>query len=116
MLSIGSVKGIAFGAGFQLARMSGSEANALDKNHHGGIAGGISDGKDIVFQAVIKPVPSIAQEQLMENASGERIAYTIAGRHDVCLYRRVMPVMDAMAAIVLADMMLRQGAAQIATI
>ena len=52
----------------------------------------------------------------MENAGGERIAYTIAGRHDVCLYRRGMPVMDAMAAIVLADMMLRQGAAQIATI
>ena len=113
VLSIGSVKGIAFGAGFQLARMSGSEANALDKNHHGGIAGGISDGKDIVFQAVIKPVPSIAQEQIMETASGERITHTIMGRHDVCLYRRVMPVIDAMVAIVLADMMLRQGSAQI---
>ena len=112
VLSIGSVKGIAFGAGFQLARMSGSEANALDKNHHGGIAGGISDGRDIVFQAVIKPVPSIAQEQLMETASGARIAYTIAGRHDVCLYRRVMPVIEAMTAIVLADMLLRQRAAQ----
>ena len=113
VLSIGSVKGIAFGAGFQLARMAGSEANAVDKNYHGGIAGGISDGKDIVFQAVIKPVPSIAQEQIMETASGERIAYAITGRHDVCLYRRVMPVIDAMVAIVLADMMLRQGAAQI---
>ena len=113
VLSIGSVKGIAFGAGFQLARMSGSQANAIDKNHHGGIAGGISDGKDIVFQAVIKPVPSIAQEQIMETASGERITHTIMGRHDVCLYRRVMPVIDAMVAIVLADMMLRQGAAQI---
>lgn len=113
VLSIGSVKGIAFGAGFQLARMSGSEANALDKNHHGGIAGGISDGKDIVFQAVIKPVPSIAQEQIMETASGERISHAITGRHDVCLYRRIMPVIDAMVAIVLADMMLRQGAAQI---
>jgi len=113
VLSIGSVKGIAFGAGFQLARMSGSEANAVDKNHHGGIAGGISDGKDIVFQAVIKPVPSIAQEQIMETASGERISHAIAGRHDVCLYRRIMPVIDAMVAIVLADMMLRQGTAQI---
>ena len=113
VLSIGSVKGIAFGAGFQLARMSGSEANAVDKNYHGGIAGGISDGKDIVFQAVIKPVPSIAQEQIMETASGERITHAITGRHDVCLYRRIMPVIDAMVAIVLADMMLRQGAAQI---
>ena len=113
VLSIGSVKGIAFGAGFQLARMSGSEANALDKNHHGGIAGGISDGKDIVFQAVIKPVPSIAQEQIMETANGERISHAITGRHDVCLYRRVMPVIEAMVAIVLADMLLRQGAATI---
>ena len=113
VLSIGSVKGIAFGAGFQLARMSGSEANAVDKNHHGGIAGGISDGKGIVFQAVIKPVPSIAQEQIMETASGDRISHAITGRHDVCLYRRVMPVIDAMVAIVLADMMLRQGTAQI---
>ena len=113
VLSIGGVKGIAFGAGFQLARMSGSEANAVDKNHHGGIAGGISDGKDIVFQAVIKPVPSIAQEQIMETASGDRISHAITGRHDVCLYRRIMPVIDAMVAIVLADMMLRQGTAQI---
>jgi len=113
VLSIGSVKGIAFGAGFQLARMSGSEANALDKNYHGGIAGGISDGKDIVFQAVIKPVPSIAQEQIMETANGERISHAITGRHDVCLYRRVMPVIEAMVAIVLADMLLRQGAATI---
>ena len=110
VLSIGSVKGIAFGAGFQLARMSGSEANALDKNHHGGIAGGISDGNDIVFQAVIKPVPSIAQERLMETSSGERIRYAITGRHDVCLYRRVMPVIEAMVTIVLADMLLRQKA------
>ena len=113
VLSIGSVKGIAFGAGFQLACMSGSEANALDKNHHGGISGGISDGKDIVFQAVIKPVPSIAQEQIMETAIGDRITHAITGRHDVCLYRRVMPVIEAMTAIVLTDMMLRQGAAQI---
>ena len=113
VLSIGGVKGIAFGAGFQLARMSGSEANAVDENHHGGISGGISDGKDIVFQAVIKPVPSIAQEQIMETASGERITHAITGRHDVCLYRRIMPVIDAMVAIVLADMMLRQGTVQI---
>ena len=113
VLSIGGVQGIAFGAGFQLARMSGSEANAVDKNHHGGISGGISDGKDIVFQAVIKPVPSIAQEQIMETASGERITHAITGRHDICLYRRIMPVIDAMVAIVLADMMLRQGTVQI---
>ena len=110
VLSIGSVKGISFGAGFQLARMSGSEANAPDKNHHGGIAGGISDGNDVVFQAVIKPVPSIAQEQLMETSEGERIRYAITGRHDVCLYRRVMPIIEAMVAIVLADMLLRQKA------
>ena len=109
VLSIGSVKGIAFGVGFQLARMSGSEVNAIDKNYHGGIVGGISDGKDIVFQAAIKPVPSIIQKQLMETADGKRITHAITGRHDVCLYRRVMPVIEAMVAIVLADMLLRQA-------
>ena len=110
VLSIGSVKGISFGAGFQLARMAGSEANAIDSNHNGGIAGGISDGKDIVFHAAIKPVPSIGHAQIMENTNGERIRYAITGRHDVCLYRRVIPVIEAMTAIVLADMLLRQRA------
>ena len=110
VLSIGSIKGIAFGAGFQLARMTGSEANAPDRNRHGGISGGISDGKAIIFQAVIKPVPSIAQEQLMETVDGRHINHCIMGRHDVCLYRRVMPVIEAMTAIVLADMLMRQRA------
>ena len=108
VLSIGGIKGIAFGAGFQLAQMTGSQANAIDKNHNGGIAGGISDGKDIVFCAAVKPVPSIAREQLMETVDGSRILCAITGRHDVCLYRRVMPVIEAMTAIVLADMLLRQ--------
>lgn len=110
VLSIGSVKGISFGAGFQLARMTGSEANAAGKNHHGGIVGGISDGNDIVFQAVVKPVPSIGQEQLMLSSTGEYVRYAIHGRHDVCLYRRIMPVIEAMSALVLADMLLRQRA------
>ena len=110
VLSIGSIKGISFGAGFQLARMAGSHANTIDSNHHGGIAGGISDGKDITFSAAIKPVPSIGQEQIMASTDGTCIRYTITGRHDVCLYRRVMPVIEAMTAIVLADMLLRQRA------
>ena len=108
VLSIGSVKGIAFGAGFQIARMTGSEANTAGKNHHGGIAGGISDGNDIVFQAAVKPVPSIAQEQLMQSSTGEYVRYAITGRHDVCLYRRIMPVIEAMTAVVMADMIMRQ--------
>ena len=111
VLSIGSVKGIAFGAGFQIARMTGSEANAADKNHHGGIAGGISDGNDIVFQAAVKPVPSIAQEQLMQSSTGEYVRYAITGRHDVCLYRRIMPVIEAMTAVVMADMIMRHQTA-----
>ena len=108
VLSIGSVKGIAFGAGFQIARMTGSEANTAGKNHHGGIAGGISDGNDIVFQAAVKPVPAIAQEQLMQSSTGEYVRYAITGRHDVCLYRRIMPVIEAMTAVVMADMIMRQ--------
>ena len=110
ILSIGSVKGIAFGTGFQLSRMTGSEANIIDKNHHGGIAGGISDGKNIVFSIVIKPVPSIMKAQIMETIDGKRTKYAVEGRHDICLYRKVMPIVEAMTAIVLADMLLRQRA------
>ena len=110
VLSIGSIKGIAFGAGFQLARMTGAEANAIDKNYHGGISGGISDGSPIVFQAAVKPVPSISKTQIMKTVDGRCITNALNGRHDVCLYRRVIPVVEAMTAIVLADMMLRQRA------
>ena len=110
VLSIGSVKGIAFGAGFALAAMTGSEANQVTQNRHGGIAGGISDGNDIVFHVAVKPVPSIMQQQTALSQSGEYTRICIQGRHDVCLYRRIMPVIEAMTACVLADMLLRHHA------
>ena len=110
VLSIGSVKGIAFGSGFALADMTGAEANQVTQNRHGGIAGGISDGNDIVFHIAVKPVPSIMQRQTALTQSGEYTDICIQGRHDVCLYRRIMPAVEAMVSFVLADMLLRQYA------
>ena len=108
LLSIGSVKGIAFGSGFDLCRMTGLEANDITGNHHGGIAGGISDGNTLVYRIAVKPVPSIAARQRVYTDSGVCIPYSIQGRHDVCLFRRVMPVAESMTALVLADMLLQQ--------
>ena len=110
VLSIGSVKGISFGAGFALTAMTGSEANQITQNRHGGIAGGISDGNDIVFHIAVKPAPSIMQQQTALSQSGEYTRICIQGRHDVCLYRRIMPVVEAMTSCVLADMLLRRHA------
>ncbi|MEL3907020.1 MAG: chorismate synthase [Treponema sp.] len=107
MLSIGAVKAVSFGSGFDLARMTGSQANAINENHHGGVAGGISDGRDIIFDIAVKPVPSIALPQTVLNDKGTTLCCSIPGRHDTCLYRRIMPVVEAMTAIVLADMLLR---------
>ncbi|MGP1594142.1 MAG: chorismate synthase [Treponema sp.] len=107
LLSIGSIKGITFGAGSKLARMTGSEANTLHENHNGGITGGITDGNSIVLQLIIKPVPSIAKKHTVYTSTGEVTEVCIGGRHDVCIYKRIIPVVEAMAAIVFADMMLR---------
>lgn len=110
LLSIGSVKGITFGAGYKLAQMTGSQANMLHENHHGGIAGGIAEGKEIVLNLILKPVPSIAKKQPAYQSTGEITEICIGGRHDICLYKRIMPVAESMIAIVLADMLLRQKA------
>ncbi|PIE97371.1 MAG: chorismate synthase [Treponema sp.] len=106
IISIGGIKGIEFGAGFELAKMTGSTSNDIEKNNNGGIIGGISDGNIICFNAVVKPVPSIKQTQKAYNAKGEIINLSITGRHDVCIVRRILPVVEAMSAIVLADFIL----------
>ncbi len=111
MLSIGAVKGIEFGSGFELCRMAGSEANGIHRQHQGGIAGGISDGTAISFRLAVKPVPSIAKEQQAYTADRSVTECTIEGRHDVCLFRRIIPVAEAMTALVFADMLLQQRAA-----
>lgn len=120
MLSVGAVKGIEFGAGFSAADLCGSVNNdrmhaengkaVFDTNNAGGILGGISNGNDIVFRVAVKPVPSIFQAQnTVSRKDGvyESTELQIKGRHDVCLCPRIVPVIEAMTDIVLADMLLR---------
>ena len=126
VMSVGAVKGIEFGAGFGAADMTGSEDNdkmrlgggavEFSSNNAGGILGGISNGNEIVFRAAIKPVPSIFREQKTIRTDGSGFSETdllIEGRHDVCLCPRIVPVIEAMAAITLADLALQNRAARI---
>ncbi len=124
MLSVGAVKGIEFGAGFAAADGTGSAMNdqmfvqngtcAFRTNNAGGILGGISNGDDIIFRVAVKPVPSIfkPQETVGIDSSGSLHAGSIeiAGRHDVCLCPRIVPVIEAMTWLTLSDMYLRQTA------
>ena len=119
VLSIGAIKGIEFGAGFESARMNGSTWNdpmRLDgetgraifvTNHAGGILGGLSTGADIVFNAVVKPVSSISLRQQTIDNHGNETDIEVHGRHDVCLCPRIVPVIEAMTALVVTDLWLR---------
>ena len=113
VLSVGAVKGIEFGSGFACADMLGSEHNdTMDRtgflsNNAGGILGGISTGDEIVFRAAVKPTPSISREQKTVDEAGNERRITVEGRHDACICPRIVPVLEAMAAIVLADHLLR---------
>ena len=115
VLSIPAIKGIEFGAGFSSARMFGSEHNDVimdaegttGTNHAGGVVGGISNGNDLVFRAVVKPTSSTPKEQESWNwETGQTEKFSIKGRHDLCIALRVPPVMEAVTAVVLADLML----------
>jgi chorismate synthase len=115
LMSVGAVKGVEVGSGFQAARMSGSEHNdallpggRFASNNAGGILGGISSGQDIFLRAAVKPIPAIAREQHTVDIEGNPAAITVGGRHDICAIPRIVPVLKAMAALVLADMMLQQ--------
>ncbi len=116
MLSIGATKGIEFGAGFTAADMTGAEHNdeltaeGFASNHAGGILGGISTGQDIVFRVAVKPASSISAEQRTVTTAGHETTIRTEGRHDPCICPRVAPVVEAMAAIVLADHLKRQAA------
>ncbi len=116
MLSIGAVKGIEFGAGFAVAEMSGSEnndwmdKNGFQSNNAGGIIGGISTGQDIVFRVPIKPTSSISKPQQTLNNDGEEVICETFGRHDPIICPRAVPVIEAMAAIVILDHIKRQKA------
>jgi chorismate synthase len=112
VFSIGAVKGFTVGSGFDSARSIGSVNNS-DPCAAGGIRGGISDGSEIVFQAAVKPTPSIGKVQSMPGIDGNMHSFAIKGRHDVCIVPRVVPVIEAMAAAVLADCALAQRCAVI---
>jgi chorismate synthase len=116
ILSIGGVKGIAFGAGFEAAKMTGSAHNDImfaengrirkKTNHAGGMYGGISDGSSITFMVALKPTPSISQTQESVNRQGENISLNIRGRHDPLIVPRAVPVVEAMASLAAADLIL----------
>ena len=112
-LSIGGVKAVEFGDGFDVCEKMGSEnndqmdANGFQSNHAGGILGGMSNGNTVTFRLAVKPTPSIASLQKSINIKGEEVDVEIHGRHDPCLVPRIVPVVEAMAALVIADLLLR---------
>ena len=120
LMSIGSVKGIEIGAGFRSAYMRGSQMNDPIKlcdekpksitNNAGGVLGGISNGEPIVCRIAVKPTPSISREQSTINLDTmEETKIKIQGRHDPAIPPRIVPVAEAMVALVIADQMMRGG-------
>ena len=110
MLSINAVKGFEYGAGFCATSMKGSEHNDLfnedgttQTNLSGGIQGGISNGMDIYFRLAFKPVATLIQQQQALNSEGNLVQMKGKGRHDPCVVPRAVPIVEAMAALVLAD-------------
>jgi len=110
MLSINAVKGFEYGSGFEGTTMKGSAHNDLfntdgttKTNQSGGVQGGISNGMDIYFRVAFKPVATIMQNQETINSKGDTIAMQGKGRHDPCVVSRAVPIVEAMAALVLAD-------------
>ncbi len=116
VLSIGAVKAVEFGAGFACVDMAGSEHNdAMDwngflTNNAGGIIGGISTGESILFRIAVKPTSSISKAQKTISIDGKERTIRTEGRHDPCICPRIVPVVEAMAALVLIDMFKRQEA------
>ena len=113
--SIPAIKGVEFGKGFACAGMKGSEHNDLiinkdgktSTNNAGGINGGITNGNDIVFRVAVKPTSSIGKEQLTYDFKNEKLTnLVVEGRHDACIALRIPPVLEAAAAIALADLLL----------
>lgn len=123
-MSINTAKGFEYGEGFNAPAMRGSTHNdvfvANEKgeistltNHSGGIQGGISNGSDIVFKVAFKPIATILQAQQSVNNKGENIELAAKGRHDVCVVPRAVPIVEAMAALVMADHLLRNRSSKL---
>lgn len=120
MLSINAVKGFEYGSGFAGAAMLGSDHNDLfnpdgttRSNHSGGIQGGISNGMDICFNVAFKPVATLIQPQESIDNTGQKVTLAGKGRHDPCVVPRAVPIVEAMAALVLADFYLRNLTAKL---
>ena len=120
MLSLPATKGFEIGSGFSATKMRGSEHNdqfesregrvRTTTNFSGGVQGGISNGEDIVFRVAFKPTSTIAREQQTVTSAGEETTIAAGGRHDPCVLPRAVPMVEAMAALVLCDHALRQRA------
>ncbi len=121
LFGIPAVKGVEFGSGFRAAELRGSKNNdgffftgdgkvISQTNNSGGILGGISTGMPLVFRIAVKPTPSIGKEQdTVSLKAGENRKISIAGRHDACIVPRAVPVVEAVAALVILDLMLQGG-------
>ncbi len=120
VFSIPGVKGVEFGAGFGLAAMRGSEANdsfvirdgkvATETNRSGGVLGGLTTGMPLIFRVAIKPTPSIRKAQrTVDLRTGNETVLAVGGRHDPCIAVRALPVVEAVAAVCIADLMVRDG-------
>ncbi len=123
MLSINAVKGFEYGSGFAGVAMYGSEHNdafytekgriRTQTNHSGGIQGGITNGEDIYFRVAFKPVATLMQDQQSINAQGEPAIVSGKGRHDPCVVPRAVPIVEAMAALVIADYWLQSQSSRL---
>ena len=119
LMSIGAVKGVEIGAGFEAAGLLGSENNdaltpqGYRTNNAGGILAGIANGDDIIARVAVKPIPSISLEQDTLNLDNEPVKIKVGGRHDISAIPRIVPVCEAMVCLTLADHLLRQKAIEI---
>ena len=123
MLSINAVKGFEYGSGFEGTTLTGSQHNdefvneggkiRTKTNHSGGVQGGISNGEDIYFNVAFKPVATIMQDQQSVDKEGNEVSVSGKGRHDPCVVPRAVPIVEAMAALVLADFLLRAKVSRI---
>lgn len=118
MLSINAVKGFEYGSGFAGVELYGSQHNdpfyieesgkvKTTTNHSGGIQGGISNGEDIYFRVAFKPVATLMKDQESINEKGDKVTVSGKGRHDPCVVPRAVPIVESMAALVIADFYLR---------
>jgi len=118
LMSIGAVKGVEIGSGFEASESLGSENNdaitpqGFATNNAGGILAGISNGDDIIIRVAVKPIPSIEIEQKTIDIEGNTRTISVKGRHDIAAIPRINVVCEAMVNLVLADHLLRQRAIQ----